>query len=69
MERSPPERPDDGPVPAEDAAPDLPTLREGHDYVVEADGALVFTAAFLASRGACCRLGCRHCPYGPAGSG
>jgi hypothetical protein len=26
-------------------------------------GLTVFTAAFLAGRGACCASGCRHCPY------
>ncbi len=26
-------------------------------------GFLVFTAAFLAGRGACCTSGCRHCPF------
>jgi hypothetical protein len=25
---------------------------------------VVFTAAFLLKCGACCRSGCRHCPYG-----
>lgn len=30
-------------------------------------GLLVLTAAYLAGRGMCCRGGCRHCPYLPAG--
>lgn len=28
-------------------------------------GYRVLTAAALAERGACCGLGCRHCPYRP----
>ncbi len=26
-------------------------------------GLTVFTAAFLADRGYCCEIGCRHCPF------
>jgi hypothetical protein len=40
-------------------------LIEGRDYVVDARGAWVFTAAYLARRGHCCGSGCRHCPYAP----
>lgn len=32
------------------------------DYYVE-QGRVVFTAAYLRRRGACCGSGCRHCPY------
>ena len=38
-------------------------LVEGEDYYLE-NGNWVFTAKFLLNRGYCCRLGCRHCPYG-----
>ena len=38
-------------------------LVEGEDYYLER-GRMVFTAAFLERRGACCESGCRHCPYG-----
>lgn len=34
-----------------------PSYRDPHT------GFMVFTAAFLAARGACCASGCRHCPY------
>lgn len=30
-------------------------------------GYRVLTAGTLAARGACCGLGCRHCPYAPTG--
>ena len=39
-------------------------LKEGEDYYLNAQGLLVFTAAYLLKRGYCCRNGCRHCPYG-----
>lgn len=32
-------------------------------YVDPATGYRVLTAGFLADRGTCCSLGCRHCPY------
>jgi hypothetical protein len=32
-------------------------------YLDPGTGLFVLTAAFLASRGACCERGCRHCPY------
>jgi hypothetical protein len=35
----------------------LPTYRD------PLSGYSVFTAAFLADRGACCDTGCRHCPF------
>ena len=35
-------------------------------YVDPASGYEVFTAAWLAARGACCDTGCRHCPYLPS---
>ena len=39
-------------------------LRFGEDYYFNADGLMVFTAAYLLKRGYCCESGCRHCPYG-----
>jgi hypothetical protein len=33
-------------------------------YLDPVTGLFVFTAAYLATRGACCDSGCRHCPYG-----
>lgn len=38
-------------------------LIEGIHYYREEDYR-VFTEFYLASRGYCCRSGCRHCPYG-----
>jgi hypothetical protein len=35
-------------------------------YVDPSTGFDVFTAAWLAARGACCDSGCRHCPYAPS---
>ena len=32
-------------------------------YLDPATGLVVLTAAWLADRGTCCGLGCRHCPY------
>jgi len=37
-------------------------LEAGRDFHVE-NGAVVFTAAYLARRGYCCDHGCRNCPY------
>ncbi len=34
-------------------------------YPDPATGSLVMTADALLARGACCRHGCRHCPYVP----
>jgi hypothetical protein len=33
------------------------------DYYINADGLLVFTAAYHLKRGSCCGSGCKHCPY------
>lgn len=39
-------------------------LDEGRPtYIDPVSGFDVFTADFLARRGACCDSGCRHCPY------
>jgi Family of unknown function (DUF5522) len=32
-------------------------------YLDPTSGFSVFTAEFLAERGACCESGCRHCPF------
>ncbi len=39
-------------------------LVEGEDYVINAQGLLVFTAKYLLARGYCCGNGCLNCPYG-----
>jgi len=39
-------------------------MEEGIDYYVTADGKYVFTEVYLKRRGVCCKLNCRHCPYG-----
>ncbi len=39
-------------------------LQFGEDYYFNADGLMVFTAAYLLKRGYCCESGCLHCPYG-----
>jgi hypothetical protein len=33
------------------------------DYYFDADGLMVFTAAYHLRRGHCCGSDCRHCPY------
>lgn len=38
-------------------------FRANRDYYLE-DGLVVLTESFLASRKRCCRLECRHCPWG-----
>ena len=38
-------------------------LVEGQDYVINAQGLLVFTAHYLRERGYCCGSGCLNCPY------
>lgn len=38
-------------------------LIEDIDYYIE-NGLYVFTKWFHLKRGACCKNGCRHCPYG-----
>jgi hypothetical protein len=40
------------------------SLVEGRDYYRDALGRLVYTEFFLRTRGYCCGLGCRHCPWG-----
>ncbi|NBU72145.1 MAG: hypothetical protein EBS53_12000 [Bacteroidetes bacterium] len=39
-------------------------MQEGIDYYITPDGKYVFTEIYLKNRGQCCRLHCRHCPYG-----
>ena len=39
-------------------------LTEGIDYIINAEGNLVFTAHYLLKRGHCCQSGCLNCPYG-----
>jgi hypothetical protein len=62
----------DGRVPGFEAPSDESDL-SAHDeavargedgYLDPATGLFVMTAAYLASREACCGSGCRHCPYG-----
>jgi len=38
------------------------SFQQDKDYYLE-NGAMVFTADYLARRGYCCGSGCRHCPY------
>jgi hypothetical protein len=38
-------------------------LTEGKDYYIQANGLLVFSAAYLQERGYCCGNGCINCPY------
>lgn len=33
------------------------------DFYINADGNIVFTAAYHLKRGYCCGSGCRHCPW------
>lgn len=47
---------------AKDLYKNLP-LKEEIDYYIE-NGLYVFTTWFHLKRGACCKNGCRHCPYG-----
>ncbi|RZA09050.1 MAG: hypothetical protein EOP11_02960 [Proteobacteria bacterium] len=43
----------------------MPELKEGEDYEIEpGTGLLIFSAAYLKKRGACCESGCRNCPWG-----
>ncbi|WP_081469254.1 DUF5522 domain-containing protein [Runella slithyformis] len=37
---------------------------EKEDYYIDANGFVVFTAAYHLKRGYCCKNGCLHCPYG-----
>ena len=39
-------------------------LVEGRDFRIDHEGRLVFTAAYLLKRGACCGEKCRNCPFG-----
>jgi len=39
-------------------------MQEGIDYYITPEGKYVFTEVYLKNRGQCCRLKCRHCPYG-----
>jgi hypothetical protein len=34
------------------------------DYIINEEGNLVFTKAYLLKRGHCCQSGCTNCPYG-----
>ena len=43
---------------------DLPKLIQGIDFVINTNGDLVFTKAYLLKRGHCCQSGCINCPYG-----
>ena len=40
----------------------MPELEEGRDYIIDTNGLLVLTAAYLFRRGYCCGNGCRNCP-------
>ena len=44
-----------------------PSLVESDDYYLEG-AMIVFTARYHLRRGYCCESGCRHCPFGEAGS-
>jgi hypothetical protein len=48
------------------AAAPRPSL-EPEDYYFEGPN-MVFTEAYHLKRGSCCGSGCRHCPYGFAGT-
>jgi hypothetical protein len=44
--------------------PQSPTAPpEAGDYYFDANGLMVFTAAYHLRRGYCCGSACRHCPY------
>ncbi|SMO67621.1 DUF5522 domain-containing protein [Solitalea koreensis] len=38
-------------------------LVEGIDYIVNANGLLVFTREYHLKRGYCCKNGCLNCPW------
>ena len=70
------ERPLDQPAPSrlDPRVPDYDVIVQAHRQALAADrpgyldprsGLFVMTASYLASRGWCCRSGCRHCPYVP----
>ena len=39
-------------------------LTEGKDYYIDEKGKFVLTEEYHKRRGTCCKLGCKHCPYG-----
>lgn len=43
---------------------DNKSLKENIDYIINAEGLLVFTKSYLLKRGYCCQSGCVNCPYG-----
>ena len=47
--------------------PDSSALVEGRDFYLDEQGRTVFTEHYNRSRGFCCFLACRHCPWGQAG--
>jgi hypothetical protein len=68
------DRPLDTPAPSrlDPDAPDYREIVQEHreamdlgrpGYLDPRSGLFVMTATYLASRGWCCRSGCRHCPY------
>lgn len=42
----------------------VPALIEGEDFYINDKGLFVFTETHHLKRGACCKNGCLHCPYG-----
>lgn len=38
-------------------------LKQGIDFYYNEKGQLVFTEHYHLSKGYCCGMGCRHCPY------
>lgn len=41
----------------------VPHSASAGDFYFDADGRMVFTAAYHLRRGYCCGSNCRHCPY------
>lgn len=39
-------------------------LIEGVDYILDKNGMMILTKAYLLKRGRCCQSGCTNCPYG-----
>ena len=39
-------------------------LTENEDFYIDENGFFILTQKYLEKRGSCCKLGCRHCPYG-----
>ncbi|MEP6659508.1 MAG: DUF5522 domain-containing protein [Acidimicrobiales bacterium] len=64
---APPPNPSDATVPPERvavlAAHDAAVAGGADGYIDPETGLFVFTSVYLASVGACCGSGCRHCPY------